>query len=66
MENEARTNDRGIGALWIKEAKNGRKYMSGVVEHGGEKINIVVFKNDRKTQPNQPDYKILPAGERQR
>lgn len=50
--------DDSMGALWIKDGKNG-KYMSGVVEIDGVKHNIVVFKNNYKERENQPDYRIL-------
>lgn len=52
--------DDSIGALWIKDGKNG-KYMSGVVEIDGAKHNIVVFKNGYKEKENQPDYRILKS-----
>lgn len=45
------------GALWLKDGKNG-KFMSGQVELDGRKINILVFKNTHKEQPNHPDYTI--------
>ena len=48
-----------IGALWLKTAKSGQKFMSGVVEHNGEKIQLVVFKNTKKEKENQPDYNII-------
>ncbi len=51
-------NNDSIGALWIKE-KNNKKYMSGVIEINGEKINIVVFKNSYKKENKHPDYRIL-------
>ena len=47
-----------IGALWIRE-KDGRKYMSGVLNDLAGDINIAVFKNDRKEKENQPDYNIV-------
>ena len=47
-----------IGALWLKEA-NGKSYFSGVLKDLRGDINIVIFPNDRKEQPNQPDYNIL-------
>ncbi|MBL7045375.1 MAG: hypothetical protein ISR98_02135 [Parcubacteria group bacterium] len=49
---------QSIGALWLKEAKSGMVYMSGVIEIDKQKTQIVVFKND-KEQDNQPDYRIL-------
>lgn len=45
---------RSLGALWIKEAKSGKKYLSGKFND----INISVFKNEKKEKENQPDYTI--------
>ena len=53
--------DNNIGALWLKESKKGNKFMSGVVELGGEKYNIVVFKNTYKEKENHPDYRIFES-----
>lgn len=53
-----------IGALWIKEGRNG-KYMSGVVEIDGVKANVVVFKNNYKTEDRHPDYRILKSKPRE-
>lgn len=50
--------NNSIGALWEKEGKAG-KYMSGQIEIGGNKINIVVFKNTNKKKENHPDWNIL-------
>lgn len=51
---------RSIGGLWMNEAKSGKKYMSGSVEIKGEKVKIIVFKNDRNREEGdkKPDYKI--------
>jgi hypothetical protein len=54
--------DEKIGALWTKTSSHG-DYMTGSLEldgQDGEKIQIVVFKNDGKTG-NQPDWRILRA-----
>jgi uncharacterized protein (DUF736 family) len=53
-------NNDQCGVLWIKE-KNNKKYMSGVIEINGEKINIVVFKNGYKKEDKHPDYRILKS-----
>jgi uncharacterized protein (DUF736 family) len=52
--------EKSIGALWLKESKNGNKYMSGVIEIDGKKHEIVIFKNTYK-QEKQPDYKIFAS-----
>ena len=48
-----------MGALWIKQKQDGTKFMSGVLQDLGGDINIAVFKNDKKEQPNHPDYNIV-------
>lgn len=53
-------NDRSIGALWAKSSKRGM-YFSGMIEVDGKKIPLVVFQNNRKSKPNQPDYHIMVA-----
>lgn len=52
-------NEKNIGALWIKTSKNGERFHSGVVEIDGVKHNIVVFKNNHKTEEKHPDYRIF-------
>ena len=49
---------RKIGALWSKKAEDGKEYFSGVISDLRGDIQIVVFKNNKKTD-NQPDYDIL-------
>lgn len=48
-----------LGALWAK--KTTKQFLSGNIEINGEKINIVVFRNDNKKDDRQPDYYILKA-----
>lgn len=55
---------RKIGALWLKETKDGKKYFSGVLEDLRGEIRIAIFKNDRKEKENQPDYQITVSEER--
>lgn len=53
--------EQSIGALWIKEGAKG-KFLSGVVEIGGEKHNVVVFKNTLKKEGERtPDYRIYAS-----
>ena len=55
-----------VGALWLNESRDGKKYMSGSVDLPcGQKLKVVVFKNTYK-QPGEktPDYKIYPAEDR--
>lgn len=53
------TNSNNIGVLWLKNSKSGMKYFNGVIEWKGEKFYISIFKNNKKTKDNQPDYNIL-------
>lgn len=55
---------RKIGDLWIKTSKDGKKYMSGVLEDLSGDIRIAVFKNDRKEKDSHPDYQILLSEDR--
>jgi hypothetical protein len=48
-----------IGALWIKEGKNG-KFMSGII--GGK--SVLIFKNSRKNNPKHPDYEVFKGQDR--
>ena len=51
------------GALWMRTAKSGLVYMSGILDISeGYSVQISVFKNTDK-QGKQPDYNIL-LGER--
>ena len=54
-----------LGALWVKDGKNG-KFFSGNVEIDGKKTDIVVFKNTYKEEGSrQPDLKILKSTPRE-
>lgn len=50
--------NNGKGALWLKTAKSGIKYMSGEFEWKGEKFKIAVFKNTKKQKETHPDYNV--------
>lgn len=50
-----------IGAAWVKEGRNG-KFMSGNIEIDGQKVNFLMFKNDRKRPDRKdPDYQFVLA-----
>ena len=49
---------RRIGALWSKKTSDGKEYYIGVITDLRGDIQIVVFKNDKKTE-KQSDYDIL-------
>lgn len=48
-----------IGALWSKQTKDGKRYLSGVLEDLSGDIRIAIFPNDRKQKDNEPDFTIL-------
>lgn len=49
-----------LGALWLRDGKDGKKYMTGVIETLSGDVQIVVFRNDKKEAGSkQPDYNIL-------
>jgi len=52
-----------LGALWEKDSAKG-KFFTGVLEVGGEKIKIVVFKNNMKKSDKSPDWNILRGEEK--
>jgi uncharacterized protein (DUF736 family) len=51
--------NKKIGALWSKKTGDGKEYFTGVISDLRGGIQIVVFKNDKKENENQPDYDIL-------
>ncbi len=61
---ENKKNPDNIGALWEKESPKG-VWFSGEVEIDGTKHPIVVFRNQYKEKPNQPDWRILKSKPRQ-
>lgn len=56
--NNFKKNENELGALWIKE-NNNSKYLTGYIDLGNEKLNIVIFKNKNKKSDKAPDYKIF-------
>lgn len=47
-----------VGSLWIRESKDKKKYLSGVIELGEVEWKITVWKNDKGDNPSRPDYLI--------
>lgn len=43
-----------LGALWERESARGL-YMTGTING----VKVVVFKNTKKTQEKQPDWRVL-------
>jgi len=56
--------DREIGALWRKGGD--KPFYSGSVTVGGEKLEIVIFKNKYKEKDNQPDLRIYKSKQLQK
>ena len=53
---------RSIGGLWTKVDKNGKHFVSGMVEVNGVKQDIVIFKNLYKQEGDRkPDWKIMKS-----
>jgi len=52
---------KSIGALWLRESKDGKKYMSGQLEIGERKLPLVIFKNGFKKSDKHPDYMIYKS-----
>ena len=46
------------GALWFKNDKNGNRYQNGKININGNEFWISVFENNKKTNPNQPDFNV--------
>lgn len=61
MANQTNNNNY-VGSLWKKVSeKTGKKYLTGYIEVGGEKINVVAFVNqpeDKKSEKS-PDIVIM-------
>lgn len=57
-------NEKSILALWKKTGTKG-EYLSGSINlsdlielaNGQDRVQIIVFKNDRKTEDKYPDYR---------
>ena len=44
-------------ALWLKETKSGKMFLSGFLEFNDEtKVNVRIFKSEEKRNENSPDY----------
>lgn len=54
--------EKDIGALWIKESRQGTKFMSGNIRIGEDTIEVVVFKNKfKKEGSREPDFRIYES-----
>jgi|TARA_B100000085_G_scaffold283532_1_gene314434 uncharacterized protein (DUF736 family) len=67
MENTSNTTgnknqNQEMGAFWKRTSKGGMQYLAGhVTNKDGTTSKVVVFKNDKKTADNQPDYRIYES-----
>jgi uncharacterized protein (DUF736 family) len=52
-------NQSELGALWKKKSKAGMSFLSGYInDHDGQRIDVVVFANSKKTNEKAPDYRL--------
>ena len=52
-------NPNELGALWKKKSKTGLSFLSGYInDHDGQRIDVVVFANGKKTNERAPDYRL--------
>lgn len=52
-------NQNELGALWKKKSKTGMSFLSGYInDHDGQRIDVVVFANSKKTNEKAPDYRL--------
>jgi len=52
-------NQNELGALWKKKSKTGMSFLSGYInDHDGQRIDVVVFANSKKTNERAPDYRL--------
>lgn len=56
MNNETQVNRTG---LWVRETKNGKKFMGGLLKIDEKEYSIRIFKNEKKEKNTQPDYNLF-------
>ena len=57
--NQQNKNPNELGALWKKKSKTGLSFLSGyITDHDGQKTDVVVFANDKKSNERAPDYRL--------
>jgi len=63
---QEKTRENELGALWLKESKNGVAYMTGTING----VQVVCFHNDNKNDEDpddrQPDWRVLKSTPRPR
>ena len=57
--NQNTNKNQELGALWKKKSKAGMSFLSGYInDHDGQRIEVVVFANSKKTNEKAPDYRL--------
>ena len=57
--NNQQNKNQELGALWKKKSKAGMSFLSGYInDHDGQRIDVVVFANSKKTNEKAPDYRL--------
>lgn len=51
-----------IGALWVRKSKDGKRYISGIIETMYGDLQVAAFLNDKKEKENHPDYHLVSNG----
>lgn len=49
------------GAFWLKDMKDGGKYINGTLTVRGEEFKVSIFKNDKGGNDKRPDYRLKLA-----
>lgn len=59
MNTNQNKNQNELGALWKKKSKTGMSFLSGYInDHDGQRIDVVMFANSKKTNEKAPDYRL--------
>ena len=57
--NNTQNKNQELGALWKKKSKAGMSFLSGYInDHDGQRIDVVVFANSKKSNEKAPDYRL--------
>lgn len=57
--------DDKIGALWARQTRDHADYFKGSIEIGGQKHEVVVFRNGFKDSERHPDYIVYRSQPRE-
>lgn len=49
-----------IASFWVRETKEGEKFMAGLTKEGQR---FLMFKNKKKTEEKHPDWLLYDTGE---